>query len=77
MNIMHWDLKSANIFLNQNMTCKLGDMNVSKLANSKGLNYTQTGTPYYACPEVWRDEPYDVRSDVWSLGCIIYEMAAL
>jgi NIMA (never in mitosis gene a)-related kinase len=52
-------------------------MNVSKLANSKGLNYTQTGTPYYACPEVWRDEPYDVRSDVWSLGCIIYEMAAL
>ena len=37
----------------------------------------QTGTPYYASPEVWRDEPYDMRSDVWSYGCVIYEMTAL
>lgn len=55
---------------------KLGDLNVSKVAK-KGLVYTQTGTPYYASPEVWRDEPYDTKSDIWSLGCIIYEMAAL
>ncbi len=59
------------------MTAKLGDMNVSKISDYKGLNYTQTGTPYYASPEVWRDEPYDIKSDIWSLGCVVYEMVAL
>lgn len=77
IKIMHRDLKSANIFLYTDMTAKLGDMNVSKVTNSKGLNYTQTGTPYYASPEVWKDEPYDIKSDVWSLGCVIYEMVTL
>jgi len=51
-------------------------MNVSKIAK-KGLLYTQTGTPYYASPEVWKDKPYDSKSDVWSIGCILYEMATL
>lgn len=51
-------------------------MNVSKLAK-KGLLYTQTGTPYYASPEVWKEQPYDAKSDMWSLGCVVYEMAAL
>jgi NIMA (never in mitosis gene a)-related kinase len=52
-------------------------MNVSKVANIDGLNFTQTGTPYYASPEVWRDEPYTLKSDMWSLGCILYEMITL
>ena len=43
----------------------------------RGLCMTQTGTPYYASPEVWRDMPYDAKSDMWSLGCVIYEMVAL
>jgi NIMA (never in mitosis gene a)-related kinase len=64
------------VFLNRDGTVKLGDMNVSKLAR-KGLLYTQTGTPYYASPEVWRDQPYDSKSDVWSLGCVLYESIAL
>ena len=58
------------------MTAKLGDLNVSKVVK-KGLGYTQTGTPYYASPEVWQDRPYDIKSDVWSLGCVLYEMITL
>ena len=52
--IFHRDLKSANVFLNRDGSSKLGDLNVSKVAK-KGLLYTQTGTPYYASPEVWKD----------------------
>ena len=55
---------------------KLGDLNVSKVAK-KGLLQTQTGTPYYASPEVWKDKPYDYKSDIWSLGCVLYEMVTL
>jgi len=64
------------VFLFKDGSVKLGDMNVSKVAKL-GLVYTQTGTPYYASPEVWRDQPYDLKSDIWSLGCVIYEAAAL
>jgi NIMA (never in mitosis gene a)-related kinase 1/4/5 len=70
--VFHRDLKSANVFLNRNGSAKLGDMNVSKVAK-KGMLYTQTGTPYYASPEVWKDQPYDSKSDIWSLGCVLYE----
>ena len=76
LNILHRDMKSANIFLYQDHTAKLGDLNVSKVAK-KGLLYTQTGTPYYASPEVWKDQPYDLKSDIWSMGCVLYEMCAL
>ena len=51
----------------KNGKIKLGDLNVSKVAK-QGLVSTQTGTPYYASPEVWKDKPYDSRSDIWSLG---------
>ena len=40
----------------------------------KGFGETQTGTPYYASPEVWKDETYDLKSDIWSLGCVLYEL---
>jgi NIMA (never in mitosis gene a)-related kinase len=76
LNIYHRDLKSANVFICKDKTVKIGDMNVSKVAK-KGLLYTQTGTPYYASPEVWKDKPYDSKSDIWSCGCVIYELATL
>jgi NIMA (never in mitosis gene a)-related kinase len=77
LKILHRDLKSANVFLTEDkQVAKLGDLNVSKEAK-RGLLYTQTGTPYYASPEVWRDNPYDHKSDIWSMGCVIYEMVTL
>jgi len=74
--IMHRDIKSANIFLFKDNIVKIGDLNVSKVIKV-GLVHTQTGTPYYASPEVWNDKPYDYKSDIWSLGCLLYEMTTL
>ena len=72
MKIMHRDIKSANVFIYQDFTAKLGDLNVSKILKNT-LSYTQTGTPYYASPEVWNDLPFGYKSDIWSLGWVIYE----
>ena len=74
--IMHRDLKSANIFATKAKEYKLGDLNVSKVLKSS-LVFTQTGTPYYASPEVWSEKPYSFKSDLWSLGCVMYELCAL
>lgn len=76
LKIVHRDIKCANIFLTKDGVIKLGDLNVSKVAK-RGMLQTQTGTPYYASPEVWKDKPYDSKSDIWSVGCVLYEMCAL
>jgi NIMA (never in mitosis gene a)-related kinase len=73
--ILHRDIKSANIFLSNDIA-KIGDLNISKLLQSD-MATTQTGTPYYTCPEIWKDMPYSYKGDVWSLGCVIYEMCML
>ena len=57
-NIVHRDIKCANVFLTKDGVVKLGDLNVSKIIKHEMLK-TQTGTPYYASPEVWQDKPYD------------------
>ena len=74
--IIHRDLKCANIFLMKNGTLKLGDLNVSKIVKM-GMAQTQTGTPYYISPEIWKEQPYDYKCDIWSVGCIIYEICTL
>ena len=71
--IMHRDLKCANIFLMKNGQVKIGDLNVSKLAKNN-MARTQTGTPFYLSLEIWKDLPYDYKCDIWSVGCIIYEL---
>lgn len=76
LKIVHRDIKCANLFLTKDGRLTLGDLNVSKVAKG-GMMHTQTGTPYYASPEVWKDKPYDNRSDIWSLGCVLYEMITL
>ena len=76
--ILHRDLKSANIFLTKERNeCKIGDLNVSKVMKEKYIVNTQIGTPTYSSPEVWQNKPYSYKSDLWSVGCIIYEMCCL
>ena len=74
--VLHRDLKTANCFLTKDGRLKIGDLNVSKLARM-GLVKTQIGTPYYMSPEIWQNRPYNDKSDIWSIGCILYEMCAL
>lgn len=75
--IIHRDIKPANIFLTTDQTnVKIGDMNVSKVVENE-LTRTQIGTPSYLAPEIWEGRAYDSRCDIYSLGCCIYEMAAL
>jgi NIMA (never in mitosis gene a)-related kinase 1/4/5 len=74
-NIIHRDIKPANIFFHKGLA-KVGDLNVAKHLVDQ-FTITQTGTPYYASPEVWNEEPYNFKSDIWSLGCVLYEMAML
>ena len=73
LQIVHRDIKCANLFITKSGDLKLGDLNVSKVAK-EGMLSTQTGTPYYASPEVWNDKPYNEKSDLWSLGCVLYEL---
>ena len=75
-HILHRDIKSQNVFLTKSGYAKLGDLNVSKILKC-GMLHTQTGTPYYSSPEVWSEKPYDQKSDIWSLGCVLYEMCTL
>jgi len=77
LKIVHRDIKPANIFLSEDgQRVKLGDMNVSKVLKND-LAQTQIGTPYYLAPEVWKREMYDFRADIFSLGVLLYELAAL
>eukprot|EP00639_Heterosigma_akashiwo_P037007 CAMPEP_0194745858 /NCGR_PEP_ID=MMETSP0296-20130528/101630_1 /TAXON_ID=39354 /ORGANISM="Heterosigma akashiwo, Strain CCMP2393" /LENGTH=314 /DNA_ID=CAMNT_0039658109 /DNA_START=196 /DNA_END=1136 /DNA_ORIENTATION=+ len=75
--IVHRDVKAANCFLGEGDTVKLGDMNISKRMKDGALLQTQTGTPYYMSPEIWANQPYGPPSDIWSLGVLLYELAAL
>ncbi|KAJ7990167.1 hypothetical protein DPEC_G00297510 [Dallia pectoralis] len=76
--VLHRDLKSKNIFLTDNGTIKLGDFGSACVLNSaRGYAHTYVGTPYYVSPEIWDNQPYNNKSDVWSLGCVLYELCVL
>ena len=72
--ILHRDLKTLNIFLTKDYNCKIGDLGVAKILNGTNHANTFVGTPYYLSPEICEEKPYNEKSDVWALGCILYEM---
>jgi len=85
-NILHRDIKAQNIFLakrerseGNSLGCvKIADFGIAKVLDSQtALARTQVGTPYYLSPEICQKQPYAQPSDVWSLGCVLYEMCAL
>ncbi|NXI62223.1 NEK3 kinase, partial [Anseranas semipalmata] len=76
--VLHRDIKSKNIFLTQNGKVKLGDFGSARLlAHPVSYACTYVGTPYYVPPEIWESMPYNNKSDIWSLGCILYELCTL
>ncbi|CAG9996058.1 unnamed protein product [Clonostachys byssicola] len=76
MTILHRDLKPENVFLDEDNSVKLGDFGLSKMIKSQDFASTYVGTPFYMSPEICAAEKYTLKSDIWSLGCIIFELCA-
>lgn len=77
-HVLHRDLKSQNLFLTSQDRLRIGDFGISKVLESTGaFARTAIGTPYYLSPEICLERPYSFSSDIWALGCVLYELAAL
>ena len=72
LKILHRDLKTSNIFLTKDLNVKIGDMGVAKKLSRGNFAKTIIGTPYYLSPEICEEKPYNEKSDVCTLGCILY-----
>ena len=79
-NIIHRNLKPENIFMNENMDIKIGDFGLSKQMNlykTYAITINKAGSDFYIAPEIKYKGIYNDKSDIWSLGCILYELFTL
>ncbi|XP_041348424.1 serine/threonine-protein kinase nekl-2-like [Gigantopelta aegis] len=75
MDIIHRDLKPENIYLSKDANLKLGDLGIARELDADNLAFTVAGTPCYMSPEIFFQHGYNHKADIWSLGCIVYELA--
>ena len=74
-NVIHRDIKTANIFLTKDNDIKLGDVGIVKILKStNNYAYTNIGTPYYMSPELYKNRRYNSKTDIWSIGVVLYEL---
>ncbi|PVU92830.1 hypothetical protein BB561_003592 [Smittium simulii] len=78
-NIIHRDIKSANILVEENGICKLSDFGISKKSNLKAAYESKSrmsvqGSIFWMAPEIVKGENYSAKVDIWSLGCVFLEM---
>ena len=76
--ILHRDLKPQNVFLSAGSIIKIGDFGIAKTLEHTGdMAKTAIGTPLYCSPEICYGKRYNSKSDIWSLGCILFELCSL
>jgi len=72
--IIHRDIKPSNIFLDKNYNVKIGDLGIARTLEKVSMVKTCIGTPYYMSPELFSNQYYNEKTDIWSLGCVLYEL---
>ena len=76
--ILHRDIKAMNIFTDARGAVKIGDLGLARLLPAHSSHArTGVGTPLYFSPEMCEERPYNEKSDVWALGCLVYELCSL
>nr|XP_019940598.1 PREDICTED: serine/threonine-protein kinase Nek9 [Paralichthys olivaceus] len=76
--VLHRDIKTLNIFLTKTDLIKLGDYGLAKKLDSEfSMAETCVGTPYYMSPELCQGAKYNFKSDIWAMGCVLFEVLTL